>query len=50
VPVAEEYRASRFETPGFSWGSYRTSAPESVTADFTFLVIVAGGSRTRIVP
>ena len=40
----------RFETPGFPSRSWRTSVPESVTADLIFFSIVLGGSRTRIVP
>ena len=40
----------RFEMPAFCSGSYRTSVPESVTALFTFLRIVSGGSSISTVP
>ena len=40
----------RFDTPGFSSRSWRTSVSESVTADLIFLVIAFGSSSTPIVP
>ena len=40
----------RFETPGFSSGSWRTSVPESVTAVLNFFRISSGGSIIRTTP
>src|SRR5204862_355332 len=40
----------RFEIPGFSSRSWRTSVPESVTPLLNFFTIVSGGSSTPTVP
>ena len=40
----------RFETPGFSSGSWRTSVPESVTAVLNFFRTSSGGSIIRTTP
>ena len=50
MPVATAMISIRFETPGFSSGSWRTSVPESVTAVLNFFRTSSGGSIIRTTP